>query len=591
MDPDPDVVAQLMMIGGGQWSDNGCKRAAVETKNNVEQAVEWCFSHSQDANFNEPLPVSGEGPAAVAATAAVEADPEVVENLLAMGGGMWSVEGCTRSAVAAENSLERAIEWCMSHSQDADFNDPLPTPPTSGEATVTGEANSEPEPEPEPETEADSGRTVVAPLSAGEQMHELPLFDGSAGSPLLIARAASFAWTGGGAVLHVIAVQQRPPSPTICFTPLPPVTCAAAGSGKRVLEEIVHYASNRPDAAPLLAGTGSASEDESSMLPSEAPALALVQLGAQYSDSRWINSACDMRPVHCVTLEGDVAGAGRGGGIGPCMVLLDSRGQLHCIDISPPTSAPTAMMTGHRRHLPAYHSVEYSLWPPGVDVGQWKDIPSHELLAVASFAATEPPPAPTSPRGASESSNTLFGFSPEAASAGIIEPDDRIPLGPDGKPLTGITLKKMWRKADWESSGTKGGRGGRRTRSPAKASASNADSLMPSSSSSSWRSDGGASFGSFEVGVAVAVPPSLTVIFEDRSQKSADDEQLLQNRLLSHHRNVFHVASTGEQMDKLFEEFPGTFHIIYFLNPPSVLNYVSFIVSRCSGAVAPADCH
>ena len=35
-------------------SENGCRRAAIATQNNVEAAMEWYFAHSEDPDFNDP---------------------------------------------------------------------------------------------------------------------------------------------------------------------------------------------------------------------------------------------------------------------------------------------------------------------------------------------------------------------------------------------------------------------------------------------------------------------------------------------------------------------------------------------------------
>ena len=54
LEPDANLVRQLMAMG---FSENGCKRAAIATKNpsNAELAMEWIFSHMEDPDFNLPL--------------------------------------------------------------------------------------------------------------------------------------------------------------------------------------------------------------------------------------------------------------------------------------------------------------------------------------------------------------------------------------------------------------------------------------------------------------------------------------------------------------------------------------------------------
>jgi hypothetical protein len=111
--PDAAVVQQLLDMGGGAWSEAGCQRAAVATNNDVERAIQWCFDHAQDPDFDKPMDTSAVNDAAVGGGAVV-ADPGVVQEVVEMGGGAWSENGATRAAIAAENNLEAAIEWCLS---------------------------------------------------------------------------------------------------------------------------------------------------------------------------------------------------------------------------------------------------------------------------------------------------------------------------------------------------------------------------------------------------------------------------------------------------------------------------------------------
>ncbi len=134
--PDVVVVQQLLDMGGGAWSEAGCKRAAVATKNDLERAVQWCFDHAQDPDFDKELDSSAEGNAGVR-TEEVVPDSHVVREVIEMGGGAWSENGATRAAIAAENNLEAAVEWCLAHQEDDNFNDPLPAAATErAEPTV-----------------------------------------------------------------------------------------------------------------------------------------------------------------------------------------------------------------------------------------------------------------------------------------------------------------------------------------------------------------------------------------------------------------------------------------------------------------------
>ena len=52
-----------------------------------------------------------------------KADPGLVSELMAMGFGE---NGCKRAAIAVKNgSLEAAMEWVLTHMEDANFNAPI----------------------------------------------------------------------------------------------------------------------------------------------------------------------------------------------------------------------------------------------------------------------------------------------------------------------------------------------------------------------------------------------------------------------------------------------------------------------------------
>jgi hypothetical protein len=52
--PDAEIVTALIGMG---FSLNGASRAAIGVRNRgVEEAVEYCFEHNGDANFNDPIP-------------------------------------------------------------------------------------------------------------------------------------------------------------------------------------------------------------------------------------------------------------------------------------------------------------------------------------------------------------------------------------------------------------------------------------------------------------------------------------------------------------------------------------------------------
>lgn len=58
--------------------------------------------------------------AAAASNDGVEADADAVSQLLIMGGGQWSLNFCARAAVASDNNLARAVEWCFSQNGEGE---------------------------------------------------------------------------------------------------------------------------------------------------------------------------------------------------------------------------------------------------------------------------------------------------------------------------------------------------------------------------------------------------------------------------------------------------------------------------------------
>mmetsp|Transcript_17331 Transcript_17331/g.31816 ORF Transcript_17331/g.31816 Transcript_17331/m.31816 type:complete len:821 (-) Transcript_17331:47-2509(-) len=67
-------------------------------------------------------------------------NPQMLEQLAAMG---YSANGCKRALVAVNNAgFEQAVEWCMNHSEDADFNKPLETSAATGGTTSSADPDS-----------------------------------------------------------------------------------------------------------------------------------------------------------------------------------------------------------------------------------------------------------------------------------------------------------------------------------------------------------------------------------------------------------------------------------------------------------------
>eukprot|EP00301_Raphidiophrys_heterophryoidea_P003463 c11563_g1_i1.p1 GENE.c11563_g1_i1~~c11563_g1_i1.p1 ORF type:complete len:840 (+),score=204.41 c11563_g1_i1:24-2522(+) len=77
-----------------------------------------------------------------AASAAPVANPVIVAELVSMG---FSENGCKRAVLATKNAgAEPAMDWILSHMEDADFNDPLPTTtPAAGHVAQAPPASEE----------------------------------------------------------------------------------------------------------------------------------------------------------------------------------------------------------------------------------------------------------------------------------------------------------------------------------------------------------------------------------------------------------------------------------------------------------------
>jgi ubiquitin carboxyl-terminal hydrolase 5/13 len=107
--PDASLVEQLMGMG---FSENGCKRAAIATRNaDAETAMNWIFEHMEDADFNDPPALPSAGGAAVSgasaaagAAAAVSVDPEAMMMLTSMG---YTEGQVTAALQATDSNIER----------------------------------------------------------------------------------------------------------------------------------------------------------------------------------------------------------------------------------------------------------------------------------------------------------------------------------------------------------------------------------------------------------------------------------------------------------------------------------------------------
>ena len=163
--PSSSIVQSLMEIGDGQWSENACIRAALATRNDIQNAAVWCMvrqccsdtatshwclqrpqdssrgcatqhhtlqrtempacpssqEHGQDLDFDDPIGSAAQGRRGPRANGAEQAGTTangtrhaaVVQQLMGMGDGQWSAEVCRQAATAAQGNFERALEWCL----------------------------------------------------------------------------------------------------------------------------------------------------------------------------------------------------------------------------------------------------------------------------------------------------------------------------------------------------------------------------------------------------------------------------------------------------------------------------------------------
>ncbi len=111
LEPDAGIVEQLTAMG---FDVNGCKRAAVNTKNaGVEAAMNWVLAHSEDADFAEPFQAAGGGTKVAAPS--FTPNQEHLATLVSMG---ITEAKCKKALRKTDNNLERAIDWIFSHPED-----------------------------------------------------------------------------------------------------------------------------------------------------------------------------------------------------------------------------------------------------------------------------------------------------------------------------------------------------------------------------------------------------------------------------------------------------------------------------------------
>ncbi|EFX02809.1 ubiquitin carboxyl-terminal hydrolase [Grosmannia clavigera kw1407] len=123
-----EAVAQLEAMG---FPRVRCNKALHATGNSdANAAMEWLFSHMDDADIDEPLVLTSAG------SSAATADPEKMEMLMSMG---FAEAQAKRALRETSGDVERAIEWVFSH-PDATADDEAETevPAESGEKAVAG---------------------------------------------------------------------------------------------------------------------------------------------------------------------------------------------------------------------------------------------------------------------------------------------------------------------------------------------------------------------------------------------------------------------------------------------------------------------
>uniref|UniRef100_A0A7R9Y9N6 Ubiquitin carboxyl-terminal hydrolase n=1 Tax=Pinguiococcus pyrenoidosus TaxID=172671 RepID=A0A7R9Y9N6_9STRA len=109
--PDAQLVQSIMNLG---FTENACKRAAVAVNNSdPDSAAMWLFQHSEDPDFNDPLPEASASGGSSAAAAAPAANPEAMGMLTGFG---FTEEQVTAALIATSGDAERAGDWLFSHS-------------------------------------------------------------------------------------------------------------------------------------------------------------------------------------------------------------------------------------------------------------------------------------------------------------------------------------------------------------------------------------------------------------------------------------------------------------------------------------------
>ncbi|KAK3332749.1 hypothetical protein B0T19DRAFT_110833 [Cercophora scortea] len=127
--PDAEAVAQLEAMG---FPRVRCEKALHATGNtDADSAMNWLFSHMDDADIDEPLNLGGP-PAATA-------DPEKVATLQSMG---FPEPRVVKALRETGGDVEGAIEWLFSHMDDAVEEEEEGPKAASGSTSAPTEAGS-----------------------------------------------------------------------------------------------------------------------------------------------------------------------------------------------------------------------------------------------------------------------------------------------------------------------------------------------------------------------------------------------------------------------------------------------------------------
>lgn len=110
IEPKEEIVTALAPFG---FSENACKRAAVQTKNaGTEVAMNWILAHMDDADLNAPLTTS-----ASSADSGPAPDEVAIVQLQSMG---FKREHAIKALAKTAQDPGRAATWLLSHMDELD---------------------------------------------------------------------------------------------------------------------------------------------------------------------------------------------------------------------------------------------------------------------------------------------------------------------------------------------------------------------------------------------------------------------------------------------------------------------------------------